>query len=62
MQKFTRKQVEGIKAVYDRKTANPVAPSYIAFRRTVQRGYDNVAMVEWCGMWLGIEEDGYTHS
>lgn len=37
--------------------------SYRQFRKQVR--YDflcNCAMVEWCGMWLGIEEDGYTHS
>jgi hypothetical protein len=35
--------------------------SYLQFRRTVQPGWDCV-MVKWCGMWLGIERDGYTHS
>jgi len=35
--------------------------TYKGFRRTVQRGSDCV-MVFWCGMWLGIEPDGYTHS
>ncbi len=35
--------------------------SYLAFRRTVLGGYDCI-MVKWCGMWLGIETDGYTHS
>ena len=35
--------------------------SYRQFRRTVQSGWD-CAMVQWCGMWLGIELDGYTHS
>jgi hypothetical protein len=35
--------------------------SYLQFRRTVQPGWD-CAMVKWCGMWLGIEKDGYTHS
>lgn len=35
--------------------------SYLAFRRSVQQGYDCI-MVKWCGMWLGIESDGYTHS
>ena len=34
---------------------------YKAFRRGVRVGTD-CAMVEWCGMWLGIELDGYTHS
>ena len=35
--------------------------TYLQFRRTVQHGYDCV-MVQWCGMWLGLETDGYTHS
>ena len=35
--------------------------TYRAFRRTVQFSFD-CAMVQWCGMWLGIELDGYTHS
>ena len=24
--------------------------------------YDGVIALHWCGMWLGIETDGYTHS
>jgi hypothetical protein len=37
--------------------------SYRAFRKTVQPcvGMDCV-MVQWSGMYLGIETDGYTHS
>lgn len=35
--------------------------SYLQFRRRVVRGYDCI-MLQWCGMWLGIEPDGYTHS
>jgi len=35
--------------------------TYCQFRRTVQHGYDCL-MVRWCGMWLGIEKDGYVHS
>lgn len=35
--------------------------AYVRFRRTVRVGRD-CAMVQWCGMWLGIELDGYTHS
>jgi hypothetical protein len=25
-------------------------------------GTDQYILVRWCGMWLGIETDGYTHS
>ena len=35
--------------------------SYREFRKTVQFGFSCI-MVEWSGMWLGIEKDGYTHS
>jgi len=35
--------------------------TYLEFRRSVQSGY-GCALVHWCGMWLGIEHDGYVHS
>jgi hypothetical protein len=35
--------------------------TYRQFRKLAVPGYDCV-MVPWCGMWLGIEQDGYTHS
>lgn len=42
---------------------NDQGKSFLAFRRSVEMpAYDNCVMVLWCGMWLGIEEDGYTHS
>jgi hypothetical protein len=37
------------------------AVPYREFRRGVHMGTDCV-MVNFCGMWLGIEPDGYTHS
>ena len=38
--------------------------SYRAFRRTVETllGGNGCIMVPWCGMWLGIETDGYAHT
>jgi hypothetical protein len=38
--------------------------TYRQFRGTVQPLLcgDSAVMVQWCGMWLGIEPDGYTHS
>lgn len=56
---LTKAQQVALKAVYDRTSDKP--GSYLEFRRTVQPGW-NCVMVEWCGMWLGIETDGYTHS
>lgn len=35
--------------------------SYRQFRKRVHGG-SGCIMVQWCGMWLGIEPDGYTHS
>ena len=65
--KLTRQQRVALKSVYDR----PREPqfdqyrrqSYRAFRKTVQPVImSDCIMVHWCGMWLGIETDGYTHS
>jgi hypothetical protein len=38
--------------------------SYRDFRKTVvpEMCGDGAVMVFWCGMWLGLETDGYTHS
>jgi hypothetical protein len=38
--------------------------TYLQFRRTVQQGHflDSVAMIPWCGMWIGIEVDGHAHT
>jgi hypothetical protein len=60
----TRQQIEAFKSIYDRPLDNgPAAPTYLQFRRTVRPAIGlDCYMVEWCGMWLGIETDGYTHS
>lgn len=38
--------------------------SYRNFRASVQPtfGMDNAIVVQWCGMWLAIEKDGYVHT
>lgn len=38
--------------------------SYKDMRRNIQPtiGCDDAITVQWCGMWLCIETDGYTHS
>jgi hypothetical protein len=48
-------------AIYRLWMRDPQGMTYIQFRRTVHYSRD-YAMVQWCGMWLGIETDGYTHS
>lgn len=70
----TRKQREALKAVYDRapltichnrvSSQHERAISYREFRRKAYPvpGHDSYIAVRWCGMWIGIEKDGYTHS
>lgn len=44
--------------------ADPIM-TYREFRKLVRGPFyisDPVLMVPWCGMWLGVEPDGYTHS
>ena len=76
MPAIARKQREAIKRIFDRSplvmrgsgpfragldnVAGPLM-TYREFRGTVQHGFDCL-MVRWNGMWLGIEQDGYTHS
>jgi len=38
--------------------------SYRQFRRGVRPmfGGQGCILVQWCGMWVGIEPDGYTHT
>jgi hypothetical protein len=70
VQTLNKAQQQALFRVYDRRPikapamdarGNHYLMSYRQFRRTVQFSYD-CAMVPWCGMWLGIEHDGYTHS
>lgn len=51
--------------VYRRKNPSATMPGwrrgYTRFRRTARPSF-GCWMVHWCGMWLGIEPDGHTHS
>lgn len=67
---LTRAQRVALKRVYDRpvttfathgQTIKGTRGTYREFRKTAQPG-SGCIMVAWCGMWLGIEPDGYTHS
>lgn len=35
---------------------------YRAFRKTAWYSFAGCWVVQWCGMTIGIESDGYTHS
>lgn len=64
MVKTTRQQREALARVFARIywPDNPTKDSsYLKFRRGVQPG-PGCIMVQFAGMWLGIEPDGYTHS
>ena len=68
----TRAQRVAIKRVFDRAPiyATPVAEamkqpiSYRRFRMSVAGtiAMDGAVVLNWAGMWLCIERDGYTHS
>lgn len=60
---LTRAQRVALLSVYHRDWYKYPKPSYLAWRRTAQRlPCDDCIIVQWCGIWLGIESDGYTHS
>ena len=59
MRPITREQRAAIYRLYQRSADN--APTYRAFRRRAIPGWDCI-MLQWCGMWCGIEKDGYTHT
>lgn len=54
----TREQREALKRIWMRGTDER---TYKQLRRDVIGGHDCL-MLNWAGMWLGIERDGYTHS
>lgn len=54
----TREQREALKRIWLRGADER---TYRQLRRDVLPGSDCV-MLQWAGMWLGIERDGYTHS
>lgn len=43
------------------KRLNQPDMTYRSFRKLAVSSFGTI-VVPWCGMWLGIEEDGYTHS
>jgi hypothetical protein len=63
---LTRQQREAMYRVYSRPvdgTTRTGLRGYRSFRRLA--AYDGLmgcVMIHWCGMWLGIEPDGHTHS
>lgn len=52
------RRAENYAALYQE---TPPTMTYRDFRKLAVVSFGCV-MVPWCGMWLGIETDGYTHS
>ena len=64
MVQTTRAQREALQRLYLRwkGTGDTKAPkSYRELRKRVMPGFGYIG-VEWCGMFIGIEKDGYAHS
>ena len=61
MVKTTNEQRKALKRIADR--SNPPI-TYRDLRENVMCTFfgDGAVTVQWCGMWLCIERDGYTHS
>jgi hypothetical protein len=60
MVKMTKDQQKALLRVWCR---DPNVESFLSLRRrVVPELFGAAVMVQWCGMWLGIEPDGYTHS
>ena len=58
---LTRPQREALFRLYNRDTT--VAKNYISFRRKIMYSLcGEFIVINWKGMMLGIEQDGYTHS
>jgi hypothetical protein len=61
--KLSKSQQRAVKNLYDRLEDNDDRESFLAFRRRVMPGIggDYVGIL-WCGMYVGIELDGHTHT
>jgi hypothetical protein len=70
MVRMNRQQRVALKRLHDRMVADARPsqekrlPAYREFRRTVKPVFagDGAVIVQWSGMWVGIEPDGYTHT
>ena len=60
MKKLTKKQQHTLLRKWNE---NHQGMSFLEFRRGAYRLFsDDCIMVEWCGMTLGIETNGYSHA
>ncbi len=60
---ITREQYQALRRKYERDPNG--ADDFESFKNQAVPGgigSDKYILLHWCGMWLGIELDGYTHS
>lgn len=58
---WTGAQVRALRDLYERSADG--AGSYAVFEARAHKAVMmDCLMLQWCGMWIGIEPDGYTHS
>ena len=62
MKPLTREQRVALLSMYHRDWGHNEKPTYLDWRRECHQSFCGAFMVPWCGMWLGIEPDGYAHS
>ena len=64
MVKTTRAQRVSLHRLWERRDSRRPGERYCQFRRRVQPVIcgGGAVIVEWSGMWIGIETDGYAHS
>ena len=64
-QGFTKEQCESIGKLWarmDEKNRSAYYGQFLRFFETAHFAFGDCVMVPWCGMVIGIESDGYTHS
>ena len=58
---WTEAQVRALRELFDRSPDG--SPNLASFEARAQKALmDSCLMIQWCGLWVGIETDGYTHS
>ncbi len=56
---MTREQIDSIRRKAEQSKENP---NELLYKAQPTIGCDGAVALPWCGMWLCIERDGYTHS
>lgn len=59
----TLKQIVALYRLWARSETTQARMTFREFRATAElNSCADCLMVQWCGMWIGIERDGYAHS